>query len=80
MFNVELSKMLDDITETGNKAVNDLKVAQGAEKEAEQKIKEIHEQILSTSSEIERLCEEFEKLPKRLIYLEIQNTKRFLRK
>lgn len=64
MFNVELSKMLDDITETGNKAVNDLKVAQGAEKEAEQKIKEIHEQILSTSSEIERLCEEFEKLPK----------------
>lgn len=64
MFNAELSKMLDDITETGNKAVNDLKVAQGAEKEAKQKIKEIHEQILETSAEIEKLCGELEKIPK----------------
>lgn len=64
VFNAELSKMLDSITETGNKAAADLKSAQEAEKEAEQKIKEIREKILSTSSEIEILCEELEKLPK----------------
>lgn len=64
LFNDEISKKLDSITETGNKAAADLKSAQEAEKEAEQKIKEIREKILSTSAEIEKLCEELEKLPK----------------
>ena len=64
LFNDEISKMLDFITETGNKAAADLKSAQEAEKEADQKIKEIREKILSISAEIEKLCEELEKLPK----------------
>lgn len=63
-FNVELSNMLDSITIIGNKANDDLKVAQEAEKEAEQKILELRKQILSTSSEIEKLCGKLEKLPK----------------
>ena len=63
-FNVELSNMLDSITIIGNKANDDLKVAQEAEKESEQKILEVRKQILSTSSEIEKLCGKLEKLPK----------------
>lgn len=63
-FSVDLSKTLDFITETGNNADSDLKTAQQAEKEAEQKIKEFREQIISTSSEIEKLCGELGKLPK----------------
>lgn len=63
-FNVELSNMLDSITIIGNKANDNLKVAQEAEKEAEQKILELRKQILSTSSEIEKLCGKLEKLPK----------------
>lgn len=63
-FNDELSKMLDSITETGNKAADDLKVAQAAKKEAEQKIAEMRKQILDTSAEIENLCGELDKLPK----------------
>lgn len=63
-FNVELSNMLDSIMIIGNKANDDLKVAQEAEKEAEQKILELRKQILSTSSEIEKLCGKLEKLPK----------------
>lgn len=63
-FSVDLSKTLDFITETGNNADYDLKTAQQAEKEAEQKIKEFREQIISTSSEIEKLCGELGKLPK----------------
>ncbi len=64
VFNSEISKMLDSITEIGNKAVDDLKVAQEAKKEAEQKISEVRKQIIETSSEIEKLCEELDKLPK----------------
>lgn len=64
MFDAELSKMLDGITEIGNKAADDLKVAQEAKKEAEQKIEEVRKQILETSAEIEKLCGELEKLPK----------------
>lgn len=64
LFNDEISKMLESITEIGNKAADDLKSAQEAEKEAEQKILEVRKQILSTSSEIEKLCGELEKLPK----------------
>lgn len=64
MFNAELSKMLDSITEIGNKAADDLKVAQEAKKETEQKIAEVRKQILETSSEIEKLCGELDKLPK----------------
>lgn len=64
VFNSELSKMLDSITETGNKASDDLKVAQAAKKEAEQKIAEVRKQILDTSAEIENLCGELDKLPK----------------
>lgn len=64
VFNSEISKMLDSITEIGNKAVDDLKVAQEAKKEAEQKISEVRKQIIETSSEIEKLCAELDKLPK----------------
>lgn len=64
VFNAELSKMLDSITEIGNKAADDLKVAQEVKKEAEQKIAEVRKQILDTSAEIERLCGELDKLPK----------------
>ena len=66
VFNSEISKMLDSITEIGNKAVDDLKVAQEAKKEAEQKISEVRKQIIETSSEIEKLCEELDKLPKEI--------------
>lgn len=64
VFNAELSKMLDSITEIGNKAADDLKVAQEVKKETEQKIAEVRKQILETSSEIEKLCGELDKLPK----------------
>lgn len=64
VFNAELSKMLDSITEIGNKAADDLKVAQEAKKEAEKKIAEVRKQILETSAEIEKLCGELEKIPK----------------
>ena len=64
VFNAELSKMLDSITEIGNKAADDLKVVQEAKKETEQKIAEVRKQILGTSAEIERLCGELDKLPK----------------
>lgn len=64
VFNSELSKTLDSITETGNKAASDLRVAQDAKKEAEQKIEDTRRQILSTSAEIEKLCGELDKLPK----------------
>lgn len=64
LFNDEISKMLDSITETGNRAAADLKVAQEAKKEAEQKIAEVRKQVLETSAEIEKLCGELEKLPK----------------
>lgn len=64
LFNNEISKRLDSITEIGNKAASDLKMAQEAEKEAECKNKEIREKILSTSDEIEKLCGELNKLPK----------------
>lgn len=63
-FNAEIFKMLDDITEIGNKAADDLKAAQESKQEAEQKIAEVRKQILSTSAEIERFCEELNKLPK----------------
>lgn len=63
-FGVDLSKTLDFITETGNNADSDLKTAQKAEKEAEQKIKEVREQIIFASAEIEKLCGELDKLPK----------------
>lgn len=64
VFNSEISKMLDSIAKIGNKAVDDLKVAQEAKKEAEQKISEVRKQIIDTSSEIEKLCAELDKLPK----------------
>lgn len=63
-FNAEIFKMLDGITEIGNRAADDLKAAQESKQEAEQKIAEGRKQILSTSAEIERLCEELNKLPK----------------
>ncbi len=64
VFNAELSKRLDDITEIGNKATDDLKVAKEAKQEAEQKISEVRKQILETSAEIEKLRRELDKLPK----------------
>ena len=64
VFNAEHSKMLDSITEIGNKAADDLKVAREAKKEAEQKIAEVRKQIIDTSAEIEKLCGELDKLPK----------------
>lgn len=64
VFNAKLSKMLDSITEIGNKAADDLKTAQDVKKTAEQKIADVRKQILETSAEIERLCGELDKLPK----------------
>ena len=64
VFNDKLSKMLDSITEIGNKAADDLKTAQDVKKTAEQKITEVRKQILDTSAEIENLCGELDKLPK----------------
>lgn len=64
MFNAELSKMLDDITEIGNKAADDLKAAKEAKKEAEKNIEELKKQILETSAEIKKICRELDKLPK----------------
>lgn len=64
LFNTELSIMLDGITGIGNKAADDLKVAQESKKEAEQNIAEVRKQILETSAEIEKLCGELDKLPK----------------
>ena len=64
VFNTELSKMLDTITEIGNKAADDLRVAQEIKKEAEQKIEEVRKRIISTSSEIENLRIEKDKLTK----------------
>ena len=64
VFNDELSKTIDSITEIGNKAADDLKVAQVAKKEAEQKIAEVRKQIIDTSAEIEKLCGELDKMPK----------------
>lgn len=64
VFNIELSKTIDSITEIGNKAADDLKVAQEAKKETEQKIAEVRKQILDTSTEIEKLHRELDKLPK----------------
>ncbi len=64
LFNDEISKMLDSISETGNKAVFDLKSAQEAEEEAKQNIVEVRKQILDTSTEIEKLHRELDKLPK----------------
>lgn len=64
VFNDELSKTLDSITEIGNKVADDLKVAQEAKKEAEQRIEEVRKQILDTSAKIESLCGELGKLPK----------------
>lgn len=64
VFNDKLSKMLDSITEIGNKAADDLKTAQDVKKTAEQKIAEVRKQILDTSAEIENLCGELDKLPK----------------
>lgn len=64
VFDAELSKILDGITEIGNKAADDLKVAQEAKKEAEQKIAEVRKQILETSDEIEKFRGEMDKLPK----------------
>lgn len=64
VFNAKLSKMLDSITEIGNKAADDLKTAQDVKKTAEQKIAEVRKQILDTSAEIENLCGELDKLPK----------------
>ena len=64
VFNAKLSKMLDSITEIGNKAVFDLKSAQEAEEEAKQNIVEVRKQILDTSTEIEKLHRELDKLPK----------------
>ncbi len=64
MFNAELSKTLDDITEIGNKAADDLKAAKEAKKEAEKNIEELKKQILETSDEIKKICRELDKLPK----------------
>lgn len=64
LFNAEILKTLDSITEIGNKAAYDLKVAKSAKKEAEIKIEEGRKNILATSSEIEKLCTELDNLPK----------------
>lgn len=64
VFDAELYITLDGIAEIGNKAGDDLKVAQEAKKEAEQKIAEVRKQILETSDEIEKLRGEMDKLPK----------------
>lgn len=83
VFKAELGKMLDSITEIGNKADSDLRVAQDAKKEAEQKIEDTRRQILSTSAEIENLCGELDKLPKEVDLsgnVEYQKTSELIKK
>ena len=63
-FNLKQQQKIKEIEELGAKESEYLKISQSAEKEAEQKIKEIREKILSTSAEIEKLCGELDKLPK----------------
>lgn len=65
-FNNKKEKRINEILELGAKESEYLNIAKNAEKEAEQKIKEIREKILSTSSEIEELCGKLDKLPKEI--------------
>ena len=63
-FNIKKEKRINEIEELGAKESEYLNIAKNVEKEAEQKILELRKQILSTSSEIEKLCGELENLPK----------------
>ena len=56
-------KKLTEITESGNKAVADLKEAKKAHEEAEQKIAELNQKITSLSMEIQKKQAELSKLP-----------------
>lgn len=56
-------KKLAEITESGNKAVVDLKEAKKAQEEAEQKIAELKQKITSLAMEIQQKRTELSKLP-----------------
>lgn len=56
-------KKLAEITESGNKAVVDLKEAKKAQEEAEQKIAELKQKITSLAMEIQKKQTELSKLP-----------------
>lgn len=62
-FFEECDKMLDKISEHGNKANESLKAAQDKKTKIEKKIFEIQKDIEAVSAEIERLNAELEKLP-----------------
>lgn len=64
LFNNKKEKRINEIEELGAKESEYLNISKNAEEKAEQKIKEIREQILVTSDEIEKLCGELDKLPK----------------
>lgn len=63
-FEAKKKRRIKEINDLGSIEAESLKVAQKAEKEAEQKIAEVRKQILDTSAEIEKLCGELDKLPK----------------
>lgn len=64
IFNTRKENAISEIEKRGQKESDDLKVAQEAKTEAEQKISEIKKQILSVSAEIERLSGELANIPK----------------
>lgn len=63
VFEEGKDKELTSITETGNKAVADLKEAKKAKAEAEQKIIEIKEKITSIAMEIQKKEKELSEIP-----------------
>lgn len=62
-FYQQKDKKLTEITESGNKAVADLKEAKKAKEEAEQKITELKQKITSLAMEIQQKQAELSKLP-----------------
>lgn len=62
-FYQQKDKKLTEITESGNKAAADLKEAKKAQSEAEQKISELKQKIISFAMEIQQKRTELSKLP-----------------
>ena len=62
-FYQQKDKKLTEITESGNKAVTDLKEAKKAREETEQKIAELKQKITSLAMEIQKKQAELSKLP-----------------
>lgn len=63
VFYERKDKKLEEITESGNKAVADLKEAKNAKEEAERKVTELKKKITSLAMEIQQKQTELSKLP-----------------